>query len=291
MMYLQEEPTTQLQAMLQQEVKYLPSDYLYQSEPQTHSVTGPQHTVNVDCRSKMVAWCFQVVDFCKFQRETVSIAINYLDRYMATPASRAAHQDRKVFQLTAMTCLYTAVKCHEPEAMDPKLVSTLSRGTYSPQEVESMEANILGALGWRMNPPTALSFVRHYLDLLPEGLLNSAQRDTAYDLSKFQTELAVNEYDFLAVRPSVVAYSALVNALESLSLEDKLLARISYGLAGSVSVDTQSDKIFEVQNWLYQAVSVQPGNVVCQPRPASPARNKLARRASIEVSPRSVSCQ
>jgi hypothetical protein len=281
---------TQTQAMLEQEVKYLASDYLFQSEPKGSCVTGPQH-VNVDCRSKMVSWCFQVVDFCKFQRETVSIAINYLDRYMCTPASQAAHLDRKVFQLTAMTCLYTAVKCHEPEAMDPKLVSTLSRGTYSPQEVESMEANILGALGWRMNPPTALSFVRMYLYLLPEGFLSSAQRETAYEISKFQTELAVNEYDFLSVRPSVIGYSALINALESINLEEKLMARISYGLAESVSVDTQSDKIFEVQTCLYQAVSMQPGNVVCQPRPVTPAQSKLSRRSSFEVSPRSVSCQ
>lgn len=282
---------TTLDAMLEQEIKYLAPDYLFQSSPQRPTVSTPQHAVDVDCRSKMVSWCFQVVDFCKFQRETVSIAINYLDRFMATPASSQAHADRKVFQLAAMTCLYSAVKIHEPEAMDPKLVSTLSRGTYSPQEVEAMEAQILFALGWRMNPPTALAFVRMYLDILPAGFLTTAQRETAYELSKFQTELAVNEYDFLSVRPSVIAYSALVNALESISLNDKVLARISCGLSESANIDVCNDKIFEVQTWLYQSVSTQPGNVVRQPTAVSPSRSKFSRRSSFEVSPRSVSCQ
>eukprot|EP00977_Amphora_coffeiformis_P018685 scaffold6655_cov169-Amphora_coffeaeformis.AAC.2 len=277
-----------MDAMLLQESKYIATDYLHQASPQRPTANAPLHAVDVDCRSKMVSWCFQVVDFCKFQRETASIAINYLDRYMTTPASALAHTDRKTFQLFAMTCLYTAVKIHEPEAMDPKLVSTLSRGTYTPQEVEAAEAQILGALEWRMNPPTALSFVRMFLDILPAGFLTSAQQETAYELSKFQTELAVNEYDFLSVRPSVVAYSALVNALESISLDEKLMGRISDGLAESVKINTQADKIFEVQNWLYQAVSTQPGNVVQQPKAAAPSQAKFSRRSSFEVSPRSI---
>lgn len=285
------ETISTMDAMLLQESKYFASDYLHQANPQRPTASAPLHSVDVDCRSKMVSWCFQVVDFCKFQRETVSIAINYLDRYMASPASGLAHTDRKTFQLCAMTCLYTAVKIHEPEAMDPKLVSTLSRGTYSPQEVEVMEAQILGALEWRMNPPTALSFVRMFLDILPAGFLTLAQRETAYELSKFQTELAINEYDFLSVRPSIIAYSALVNALESIGLDQKLMGRISYGLSESAKIDTQADNIFEVQNWLYQAVSAQPGNVVQQPKAAAPSQTKVTRRSSFEVSPRSVSCQ
>lgn len=283
-----------IEAMLLQETKYVASDYLFQSSPQRPTATGPLHasvSVDSDCRTKMVSWCFQVVDFCKFQRETVSIAINYLDRFMATPASSLAHSDRKVFQLAAMTCLYTAVKIHEPEAMDPKLVSTLSRGTYSPQEVEAMEANILGALQWRMNPPTSLSFVRLFLDLLPADFLTATQRETAYELSKFQTELAVNEYDFISVKPSIVAYSSLVNALESLCLDDGLLSHISFGLSESAKIDMHADKIFEVQNWLYQSVSAQPGNMVRQPTATSPSPSKVSRRSSFEASPRSVSCQ
>lgn len=290
-MYSTDEVISTIDAMHKQEAKYLPSDYLYQSSPQRNTPTGPQHAVDVDCRSKMASWCYQVVDFCKFQRETVSIAINYLDRFMSSSSSSVARNDRKVFQLLAMTCLYTAVKIHEPEAMDPKLVSTLSRGTYTPQEVEVMEAKLLGAIEWRMNPPTALSFVRHFLDLMPADFLTTAQRETAYELSKFQTELAVSEYDFLMVRPSVIGYSALVNALESIGIDEKLVARISYGLSEAAHIEMHADKIFEVQNWLYQAVSTQPGNMVRQATVLPPARSKFSRRSSVEFSPRSVSCQ
>ena len=54
---------TTIEAMLEQEAKYLSPDYLFQSSPQRASVAAPLHAVDVDCRSKMVSWCFQVVDF------------------------------------------------------------------------------------------------------------------------------------------------------------------------------------------------------------------------------------
>merc|ERR1712226_396506 len=101
----------------------------------TSSDTNMDDPDHMDSRKKMVAWCFQVVDFCKFQRETVSIAMNLLDRFMMTSQSQVAKTDVKVYQLAAMTALYTAVKIHEPEVMDPKLISNLSRGVYQPEEV------------------------------------------------------------------------------------------------------------------------------------------------------------
>jgi Cyclin, N-terminal domain/Cyclin, C-terminal domain len=301
---------TTLAAMCQQEeTGYKTCPYMYQSQPPQSCavVRGPAHCstassaaadapVDIDCRNKMAAWCYQVVDFCKFNRETVAISMNYLDRFMRSPSGAVALEDRKVYQLVAMTTLYTAVKIHEPEAMDPKLVSTLSRGTYSPAQVEAMEATILPALQWRLNPPTAMAFVRQLLDLLPLHIIDSYQRDAVYDLSKFQTELAVSEYDFLNVHASIVGYCALMNALESVGVDDNTLAYMSIVFSQAIHccLDGQSDTVYEVQNWLYKAVLNQPathGFSIHSPNSASSSSlsdNKaIQRTSSIEVSPRS----
>lgn len=283
---------SQLHAMRRQEEEAyaIADDFLHQDTAGAGSVPAGPLNVDADCRSKMANWCYQVVDFCKFRRESVEIAMNYLDRYLMTPAGLSAKVDRKIYQLAAMTSLYTAVKIHEPEAMDPKLVSNLSRGTYTPEQVETMEYNIITALQWRLNPPTALSFVRLYLDLIPSDLLDDSSRQTVYEITKYQTELAVNEYDMVGVRSSTIALCSLMNSLESVGMDAKLLSQAGYVLSQAIGTDMHSDQIFNVQNWLYESVIRQPAKDFTFAHPVSPkSPAKFNRRSSFEVSPRSVS--
>jgi hypothetical protein len=210
------------------------------------------------CRSKMCAWSYQVVDFCNFQRETVEMSLNYLDRYLLTSTGARALRNRSIFQLAAMTSLYTAVKIHEPEAMDPKLVSSLSRGTYTPKEVEAMEHEILNAIQWRVNPPTALSFVRQFLNLIPHEAMDEEMRANVYDIARFQTEIAAKEYDFMLIKPSITGYCSFINALDSMDLDTKFVQRISALLVQAIGLDLESSIFTNVQNYFYQAVLRQP---------------------------------
>jgi Cyclin, N-terminal domain/Cyclin, C-terminal domain len=274
----------------QEEAGYLCFDYLHQAYPEPTVPTGPLNRIDVDCRNKMAAWCYQVVDFCKFDRETVSIAMNYLDRYLMSSTGSEALNDRKVFQLAAMTSLYTAVKIHEPEAMDPKLVSNLSRGTYNKEEIEAMESSILGALQWRMNPPTSMSFIRLFLDLIPQDVMDVSVRNTVSDIAKYQTELAVRDFNFIATKASTIAFCAVINSFESLNMDVKVLSHIAYILSSSIGLDEPEDALLEIQNYLYQAVLQHPGLSACfSSAPALTRPNKASRSTSIDVSPQSIS--
>jgi hypothetical protein len=261
----------------------------------TCTAQGPLHhhspdLVDVDCRSKMATWCIQVVDFCKFSRETVEIAMSNLDRYMVTPAGRAARNDRSIYQLACMAALYTAVKIHEPESMDPKLVSRLSQGVFSSKDVEAMEANLLMALNWRVNPPTALSFVRKLMELIPEDALNGEMRHTVIDVAKFQTELAIHEYQFVTVEPSTIAYCTLINSMESLGLDEKVVGYLGHILSQALKLDCKSDRVAGVQNTLYRSVFHNPvAPSFARRKDRSPTDKTANRSMSIEVSPRSVS--
>jgi hypothetical protein len=286
--------TATLQAMRIQEAKgYQCSDYLC-SQRRPKNLKRPQagicHALPVDaeCRFKMAEWCYQVVDFCKFSRETVSIAMSYLDRYLATEVGAPALIDRKVFQLAAMTSLYTAIKIHEPEAMEPKVVANLSRGTYAEQQVIDMELSILGAIQWRMNPPTALSFINSLFALLPEGIMSQAERDAVYELCKYQTELAVNESSLIAVDASIIAFGALLNALETVTGGSCM--DVVGALAKAAGIHADSIVVIETQDKLYQAVSriSTTGPAVSHLAPKSPVVKCIGRRGSVHVSPRSV---
>jgi ribosomal protein L37AE/L43A len=277
-----------IEVMRRQEASYQCRDYL-SCRPRGLKRAQAGLPVDAECRFKMAEWCYQVVDFCKFSRETVAISMSYLDRYISTAAGLPALSDRKLFQLAAMTCLYTAIKIHEPEAMEPRIVAQLSRGTYTEQQVTDMELEILNAIQWRMNPPTALSFLNNSLALLPEGVMSPSDRDTVYELAKFQTELAVHEYSLITVSASTVAFSAMMNALETVACKGTV--DIMMMLAKVSSIDFQSRLVAGTQDKLYQVVSgvSSTGPCVSHLTPKSPVSTRfISRRGSVLVSPRSV---
>lgn len=292
-----EDAAASIEAMrMQEESGYKTDDYMFQAQPEFHILKGPQQQpVDTECRKKMSEWCFQVVDFCKFNRETVAIAMSYLDRFLMTPSGNDAMTDRKVFQLAAMTSLYTAIKIHEPEAMEPKVIASLSRGAYTEDEVTAMELRIISAIKWRMNPPTAMAFVHHFLSLLPKGAMTDSEKAKTIELAKFQTELAVNAYEFVGVNASTVAFASLCNALNCCNLDCDVECELLNNIAEVASINNHNDEMRSVQDKLYNAVqgaSSCSGNSVLRPSPTitkSMACDMGNSSSSIHTSPRSVS--
>ena len=197
---------------IQEQTTYRVKDYISDSAPYRRRSSKP---VDSDCRIKMAEWCYQVVDFCKFRRETVAIGMSYLDRYLCSPKGRSALCNRKEYQLAAMTALYVAIKLHEPLEMETSLLADLSRGCYKEMEFVEMEQIMLQAIKWRVNGPTCLSFVAHILALLPSAVHKDVA-EAIFDYARFQTELAVAEQSLVFVKPSEVGLAAVLNAVEGL---------------------------------------------------------------------------
>ena len=96
----------------------------------------------------MVLWCYSVIDYVSFNRETVLIAISYLDRFISTRSERArlVVKDRREYQLAAMTSLYMAIKLFEPKKINMECLAELSRGSYTSSDLSGMEADMLFVL-------------------------------------------------------------------------------------------------------------------------------------------------
>lgn len=248
--------TDVLDAMLKrEEAAYVCEDYLYHNELPDAVINGPLESIEND-RAKMVAWKYQVADFCNFDRETVAIATSYFDRFLSSESASDALSNTDYFQLAAMSCFYTAAKIHEPESFEPWMLSKMSRGLYSEEQVVECERLILKGLKFRMNPPTAMTFVREFLDMLPASYVSEEMKPAVYDLVKFQVELSVRIYGFVHIKASTIAISALLNALESLGMDYSALGFVEAFLSRSVKAAGQILEAREdVQKNLYQAVT------------------------------------
>ncbi|KAL3919359.1 MAG: hypothetical protein SGILL_003793 [Bacillariaceae sp.] len=282
-----------IHAMRCQESAYGVPDYLSQL-PQVHSAL--ETPVDASCRKVMAAWCCEIADFCKYKRETVAVAMNCLDRFMSTPAGQEILLDRNAYQLASMTALYSSVKIHEQEAMDPNLVSSLSRGVHSAKAVEEMECKMLKAVQWRVNPPSAMSFVRSMMDLVPAHIVGSTERETLLEITKFQIELSVNEYDFCRYQASSVAFAALLNSFESLVDDGMFFANFESTMSQAVGVNVVTLRNLRIA--LYELMNGGESLAIQEPAPAAASAatttmdacgQPVAIDGQFETSPRSVS--
>lgn len=210
--------------MLQKEqTTYKSCDYLRKSgSSEQHGVDAPK--VNEADRTKIVDWCYSVIDQCQFERETVAIAMEMVDRFLSKPSdlARRALQDRMRFQLLAVSALYVCIKTNERCMLSSKFFSIISCGQYSVEDIEVMEKRLLEGLSWQTSPPTCMQMAHHVLSLISKHVtIQKRTWATILDEVAFQAEHAVREYYFVTQRPSTVAMAAIFNAIETVREQDR----------------------------------------------------------------------
>lgn len=228
-----------LAVMMQQEcAAYCCLDYL--NRDGVREVSSGRSKMTPADRTKLADWCYELVDKCEFDRESVAIAMNIFDRFICRITSvlsnRSAQSrfrqdhtisdhilhDHALCQLVCITSLYISIKTNEKVAFAIDDLAALSRGMYTLQDIEDTELLILQGLGWRINPPTSSQFAHHLIVLLQYqvelcGASTPLDRDIWERLRndvQFETENAVRDYYFTIRRPSTIAVAAIVNAIE-----------------------------------------------------------------------------
>lgn len=276
-----------LSAMLKQEDRYYTiSDFFGDLPVQTHNGQPP---VNADARRQIAQWIVKIMETCNYQKEYAAITMSVLDRFVDTSDGHNALMDRGLYQLAALSALYVSVKVHCPQALSPDLVAQLSQGTFSRTDVETMERRILSALQWTVNPPTVMSFVRSYLDVIPFDYLDEKTRKIILDLVCLQAEMAVLDSRFISVKASRVALGSLLNAVESIFVDEvEFCDDITELLA--LSTDFKPSELQDIRCHLYEAITDE--TIMEAPTAQRGAFhrpiNKTMRRESFIESPRSV---
>jgi Cyclin, N-terminal domain/Cyclin, C-terminal domain len=219
---------SRIRAMVSQEssVYNLQSNYLLQvssyaasrRRPRPESAAPVAPPVDASCRLLMAKWCNSLCDFCKYDRDVTAAAMSCVDRYASTPAGMEnILMDRDRYQLAVMTGLYLIAKIQQSEALDPLSVAKLSRGKHSKADIENMEMEMLVGLNWRVHPTTPWSFAQELLNLIPmDANIDQVTRQRIHELTKYQLEVAVYDYDLSLRRSSELAFGAILNAMESM---------------------------------------------------------------------------
>ena len=273
---------------------YSIKDYLRDFE------TNVSEPVDASCRTKMIDWLYICVTTLRLRRSVVPIAFSYADRLLSSKENqeyiKTILQDRNRYQLLVITCLYIAVKLSEPEVLSPTILSKLSQGRYSEQDIEKEELRILEALNWRLTGPTTSEFVQHFLafDFLPNGRsdVETAARLTIKAISRTQAELSVADQSLVSVPYSVLALASIRNAMEDVAYYTPQewvgsLSRLSAvsetdPFAPEVDEAMCSLRKIERDSALGTALSLLSSDLVCH----SPKRHRVARPV---LSPTSVS--
>jgi hypothetical protein len=198
---------------LEESQTYTCTDYLHELNTALNPTSEP--SVNVECRVTMTQWCYQVVDFASLHRETVTVAMDLLDRFLSCKSddAKSVMTSRNLYQLATMSALFIAIKVNEKSIVTASEFAQLSRGRFEASDVVQMETVILKDLEWRISAPTTHLFLRHIIAMLPIDFQHSISSSQVFsELCNFQLDLSAGDYSFVTEKSSVTAVAALLNS-------------------------------------------------------------------------------
>jgi len=277
-----------LRAMLKQEEScYRIQDY-FQNLPSEDFT----EVVDAGARQQIAQWCTNIMEACNFAKEHAAVTMSCLDRFVSSLDGSKVLLDRSQFQLAALTSLYISVKIHCPQALPPDLVAKLSRGMHKVKDIEAMERRMLDAIQWRVNPPTAMDFVRIYLDMIASKSNNDFDQhtqDVIIELTGYQASLSVIQFDIAIEKASHIAVASLMNALECIYTDDQDFCDSIYHFISRYT-DVNPNSIKEIQEQLYKSIIEHTSTELgTRKKPSNSfTLSKISHRNAFTESPRSV---
>lgn len=167
-----------------------------------------QADINGKMRAILIDWLVEVHMKYRLRHETLFLAINLIDRYLALEPV-----PRKRLQLIGVAGMFVAAKFEE---IDPPRVNDfvyITDNTYTKNDILGMECTMLSALGFQVVVPTAVHFLHH--------LLQANRCDGPHgELARYLLELALVDLRMVKHAPSRLVSAALL-------LSNELLGRPS----------------------------------------------------------------
>eukprot|EP00534_Pseudo-nitzschia_fraudulenta_P003406 CAMPEP_0201129598 /NCGR_PEP_ID=MMETSP0850-20130426/37518_1 /ASSEMBLY_ACC=CAM_ASM_000622 /TAXON_ID=183588 /ORGANISM="Pseudo-nitzschia fraudulenta, Strain WWA7" /LENGTH=299 /DNA_ID=CAMNT_0047399125 /DNA_START=87 /DNA_END=986 /DNA_ORIENTATION=- len=243
-----------LQAMLEQEERYYRINDYFQNKPRA----GEFPPVDADARLKIAEWCMNIGDAYTYSNELTAVAMSCLDRFASTEDGTEILLDRSRYQLAALTSMYVSAKIHCPIALSIELIEEISQYAYSKEDIEAMERRILDAIEWRINPPTAMDFVRIYLDssIASNYVFDQSTHNMLMEVVGCQINLSLLRFDVATTQSSRIAIASLLNAVDHIFTNDWELYEGILEFASMYS-DINPDCLESLQRVLYRAIPAE----------------------------------
>jgi hypothetical protein len=168
-------------------------------------------SINEKMRAVLVDWLVEVQLQFKLLQETLFSTISIVDRFLAVEGLTIT---RSKLQLVGVAAMFLASKVEEVYAPACSDFVYITDHAYTEGAIKQMEMKILQTLKFSLFEPLSLHFLRRYSKAGDVDVLQ-------HSLAKFAIELALVEYDLVAVPGSKLAASALCLSLMLLEPKEK----------------------------------------------------------------------
>ena len=189
-------------------------------------------------------------------REIVAVSLSLFDRFLATQGN---HASGRAALLLSLTTLHIAMKLYATSVrISLRTLATLSRGQFTPHDVEVQERLVLEALDWKLHPPTPMSFLVQFVRLLP----TSSRRDQILELAAYQAQQALCDCFFVAVPSSTTALAAVWNVLED--VDDMLVPVLLKKLERLVGIRPWTEEVEQARQRMESMLTTATGPVLVE---------------------------
>ncbi|BDA41961.1 probable cyclin-A2 at C-terminar half [Coccomyxa sp. Obi] len=168
---------------------------------ENHSAAHNENYIDHLMRAIAVSWLVEVACEYGFHQETLHTAASLLDRFLS--ASKAL--SRSNLQLVSVACMLVASKNEEERYPSVQDFTSISDNCFRPEDLLRMEGVLLQSLDFRINAPTAytfLSLLKPHIGLSPRVAA----------LAVYLLELALLSDGLLACPGAIKAASAVLVA-------------------------------------------------------------------------------
>lgn len=166
-----------------------------------HQYLDHQPDITASMRTILVDWLIEVQENFELFHETLYLAVKLVDLFLQKKEVK-----REYLQLVGATSMLIASKFEE---LSPPLVDDflyLCDDAYTREELLKMETEILQQLDYDINIPVAYRFLRRFARAADASL-------ETHTLARYIAESTLQEYQFVGVKPSMLAACAMYLAL------------------------------------------------------------------------------
>lgn len=164
-----------------------------------------QGDISWKMRSILIDWVFDVHKSFPSREESLYLTVSIIDRFLSEVFIKKSD-----LQLVGVTALFIATKLEDgrPPPIDGFL--SICDGAYNMKQMLRMEMEILKQLDYNVAVPFSLLFLRRVVKAA-EASLKTPQRLLG-NIARYATELALQDYQMLGFRPSVIAAASVLLA-------------------------------------------------------------------------------
>ncbi|KAI3468453.1 hypothetical protein Pfo_025116 [Paulownia fortunei] len=175
-----------------------------EKRPRTDYMEKVQKHINPRTRAHCVDWLVYAAEQLGYVRETLHLAVNYLDRYLS-----GNQVDQNQLRFLGLTCMMIASKYEEVREphFDFDGYFCLTKSMFSRKEFIQMEHSILSYLKYDVTIPTTWSFLERFVRAAQGG--REARLESLDCMAGYLAELSLLSYCMLRFLPSLVAASSV----------------------------------------------------------------------------------